>query len=87
MTNPGWYESSSIWQCEFTLPRVLGSVCSAVSVRVFCATIRLLTVGRKCHSWHRVHTGLGDVLEVHGDVPEKKAQSTVGTLEDGLNTG
>lgn len=35
------------------------------------ATIWLLTIGRECHSWHRVHAGLSDVLEVHRDVPEK----------------
>ena len=53
---------------------------------MFCQNVTL-TVGRECHSWHGVHTGLGDVFEVHGDVPEKKkAQSTVSTLEDGLNT-
>lgn len=29
----------------------------------------LLTVGGESHSWHGVHAGLGDVLEVHWDVP------------------
>lgn len=48
--------------------------------------IRLLTIGRESHSWHGVHTGLSDVFEVHGDVPEKK-QSTVRRLYDGLNAG
>lgn len=48
--------------------------------------IRLLTIGRESHSWHGVHTGLSDVFEVHGDVPEKK-QSSVRRLYDGLNAG
>lgn len=51
------------------------------------AMISLLTIGRECHSWHGVHTGLSNVLKVHRDVPEKKKDKTLSTLEDWLNSG
>lgn len=45
----------------------------------------LLTIGRQCHSWHGVHAGLSDVLEVHWDVPEEHTKP-VNALEDETDT-
>lgn len=36
-----------------------------------------LTIGRECHSWHGVHTGLSNVLEVHRDVPLPNSKALV----------
>lgn len=87
MTNPGRYESSSIWQYEFMLPRVLCSVCSTVSVAsVLCHDLTT-------HRWEKVSQLAWSAYWAQRctwspqGCPWKKAQSTVGTLEDGLNTG
>lgn len=63
-------------------------LCAWLCFLVCLAMMWLLTIGRKSHSWHWVHTGLSDVLEVHRDVPEKKRkgiESTVSILEEGLD--
>jgi len=35
-----------------------------------------LTVWMKCNSRHRVHAGFGDILKIHGNVPEKEKKPT-----------
>lgn len=41
----------------------------------------ILTVGRKSHSRHGVHTWLSDVLEIHRDVPKTDTEQCVCTWQ------
>lgn len=77
-------ESTSIWQYEFMLPRVLCAVCLTVCLSVllwldYSPLGDSVTAGIECI--------LGSAMYLKSTgMSLKKAQSTVSTTEDGLNT-